>query len=1403
MPVDEETGDIGLREVFKRRRCLPEAGRPLFRFNSPRRWVLEENSWTSHRLVTTIAAIILREHIGYSVDLNYARVTSRVYHRVAKRWEAGDGRAVDELRSQADVDFSYANMEVWPEGKQDAFRELHQQGKELVNLGRVGYEGRNGWFVAEAFARRPDLSITPEFYRAYDVTSALSRDVLLALRNYSVVSCEEASGSCCCGSASGCAPAGSDKVIRWCPSRAESSLPAILATDPYFSMGFNEEIAQTKGFNFGLIYLRNDFKKAATDAFLSGAPQIVHAWRPSEFLQSLFMTGVGVVRIVMPSEGCGRHAYDGTGDWSCDFPQEVLHKVTSLDVAADPIVLDFLTRFYLPDLSMSQLLTLVIKDSSVDATADVIFDAACEWIRSNEGENTDWTKWVKSRNVPFFADTTHAWYPWPTIGLILFVASAYVLFMENPWLVTTLSFKGWALILKKNKDLHWRSELEVKLMRLRRVEGCLDASPPEPKTPQSDLSTSSGLPICYWKGLAECGADNAKSREFWAAAEAWAAEARTWREPLAHPAEPPVKDYVTLAHHTFPCLADCGAVAVPLCRSPAGALSGTQLTVELVVEESGGGATKGRDFEDKTHVVTFGPGVKRALVYIPVVYHEDKWSNSYWFQVRILKATVTQGEVGLACPAVSKIYVLAVNQWPANILSSKRGGQGVALLRYFFKQESRRRGVKFRKTMIAMLWMPVHTVFVSTVVQKVLVDHAALTILNASDNVDTSWFYYECLVLVSIQLASLGLNRWADVVHTRNRGKTGGVRQHHRADLLRKFMHMEHSEHWGANDSHWLYSTIYDADVITSKAYFQCFVLAQSCFALLLSVLLVIGLALWGDAINGSRTIGNHFVSTYLVGIFLIIPLAPLAVWSRRRLTWLAVIARKNHESSWFRASTWIVMNWKHLFGLSPAERVQLEIIVSSHNKAFVPAHWDARDTMNDTGWVTHWIQGISYCIMLTCGIFALIDYQTYGIGAMEVGTFYALCKIYLNVGKYTGRLSENIVDMQQAVVSLREIAALLNQRDQSWLRRTASRCAATSSGGGKRGIVPYWGRQGTGQGAMAIFFDARLSFVRPSDNKVGATFAELRLRAGCELPMGRLVHVTAANERILRSFLGLAAQVIHPTGTDGEELPMGGPTVHVPEGKTQLMLPMVAGGVFTDSGGQGRTVAKHLESTGAPAPFCRAIASYVGLDPDRDAATLGNGSAQVFTIIRALLIDPDVLCAFRPLAVVPCDVKRRMALLLRLWQGAGGLPHLAALLGVSGKPEEAAFYRSASRTLVVGNSREDLLDGFPADVVVDLEELLWKGYIEDDFIPKKAPTYGPRSTAWRSKAPTTPISASPSQSISSATESPIASVPSVLGRRRSALESASAALCGADLCMGIVPDRSRHRELSENNAAV
>ena len=84
-----------------------------------------------------------------------------------------------------------------------------------------------------------------------------------------------------------------------------------------------------------------------------------------------------------------------------------------------------------------------------------------------------------------------------------------------------------------------------------------------------------------------------------------------------------------------------------------------------------------------------------------------------------------------------------------------------------------------------------------------------------------------------------------------------------------------------------------------------------------------------------------------------------------------------------------VFTSWRQFTGLMQSEKAKIEARVQSQNArspategkgpkateksrhglgilpccsaseaAFVPAHWDARDAMNDTAWITHWIQG-------------------------------------------------------------------------------------------------------------------------------------------------------------------------------------------------------------------------------------------------------------------------------------------------------------------------------------------------------------------------------------------------------------------------------------------------------------
>jgi len=1369
-----------LRQVFRTSRCLPEDRKPLYNFAHDRVWLLEANEWASHRLTTLIAAILLREHAGYGVDINLVASGSGVYERLAK--QAFEGEALEELVSSG-THHGYMNLEVWASGQRDSHREWVANRGIVQDLGYVGYDGRSGWFVSESFARNPAFATSPEFYRAYDNSTASGRAVLQALRETgAVVSCGEQ--VCCCGSARECSPGGADDIV-WCPVQDGRERPAILGSLPALDQGFNEEMARSNGFEFAIHYMGlGAFATAAAEALSSNdTAQLVHSWKPSLFLTRMQLAGFHPVRVMLPSEECGEHSLDGMGNWSCDFPLQALSKLSSVDALRDPILTSFFRSFSvrrprgaaaappgeLRGAGMAELLRALAEGLPNDDVSEVpsprhLFEVACAWVQSNELSGVAWHSWIQPRSVPFFADTLQTWYSYSLLAIMLALSIAFVIFMEFAWLRTTLSPVHKSRIMSRATKGQCRTELELRLRKetpliaadmhavstgglmlqrpshaaQRSVQSmspsARDMSPVRRLTqlaarpmdltfgmvaprPMARIQSDTSMADQYWKGLHQHAFEHPHAIKFWQEVQAWISTAKELAEP-PDPEGLPDIDYVSLVHHLFPCFQQDGCVEIPLRRSSAGVASGEPLVVEVLVEECVGGATAKKDFEAGVYKVKFDKGNEYAVFSVRVVHHKDLWQNSVWFKVRLRK--VSEGDAMFAMPDEATVLILDTDRWPANLLDSMRGGEGVNLMRYFIRADRLRRGRLWTKTMIAMCWLPVHSVLVSTLVQKVIVDHAINQVLAAAPHESIDWFYWECLILAAVQFISLGLNRWADVVQTRCRGRTGGIRQYHRGELLRKFMHMEHSEHWLASDASWLYSTIYDADVITGEAYFQVFVLAQSIVGLSLSVFLVVILVFWtylqtkADSASAQEpTFGSV---GFIVGVLVVIPAGLAGVFFRRKLLWIAVIARKDFECAWFQSCTWIITNWRYLTGYNSKERAALEKRVQAQNKMFVPAHWDARDTMNDTAWVAHWVQGISYSVMLVFGTFALLDHLKYGVGTMEVGTFYALCKIYLSVGKYVGILGHVFVSMQRAVVSLREIAALLNHEDQRSLRREARMRANEIRSVGRPG-----GRSEARRGKplvaeeSSIIFAEGMHFVRPPDFKVGSMFSELKLKQELVIPLGHTVFIRAHNERVLRSVLGLASRVIHPTTSNGQvlgdDLSDRDCGVSIPQGLKVMMMP--TGSVRM--GATAPSIIEQLEFTGAPRDLCIALAESCGLDPSRATDSLGPGSAQVFSIVRALLIDPDVLCTFRPLALVPMDMRRHMGFLMRMWQGDGGLPTLARYLCApvlrrSKSNPSKIVLRSTARSLIVGNPEEDIWGGFNWDTHINLEKYLWKG---------------------------------------------------------------------------------------------
>merc|ERR1711871_658915 len=174
---------------------------------------------------------------------------------------------------------------------------------------------------------------------------------------------------------------------------------------------------------------------------------------------------------------------------------------------------------------------------------------------------------------------------------------------------------------------------------------------------------------------------------------------------------------------------------------------------------------------------------------------------------------------------------------------------------------------------------------------------------------------------------------------------------------------------------------------------------------------------------------------------------------------------------------------------------------------------------------------------------------------------------------------------------SLREVAALLNQKGQQPQHREARAWAESLKDEGN----PQFLDQGVDADVLrsGIVFDEGMCFLRPSEQKFGMTFGDMQLKKKFTIPFGHTVHVSAKSERVVSTFLALAAGVLCPTGARGEAYDSSMPGVRYMYGIQRMMVPMAHAGMGTTA----PTIIEQLEFTGAPKDLCIALAEVSGLD--------------------------------------------------------------------------------------------------------------------------------------------------------------------------------------------------------------
>jgi hypothetical protein len=451
--------------------------------------------------------------------------------------------------------------------------------------------------------------------------------------------------------------------------------------------------------------------------------------------------------------------------------------------------------------------------------------------------------------------------------------------------------------------------------------------------------------------------------------------------------------------------------------------------------------------------------------------------------------------------------------------------------------------------------------------------------------------------------------------------------------LLEKLMLLGYQDQWSVSGAQWFYAAVHDVDGITLDIYWNLFVCCRDMWGLVLSITSLILLTIYQQSNTGERF---QFIQVLpVLGFSILVPISIVFIFRRTKTTARHVLLRKKGESAWMEVFSWLAHSNRIMYGFSPHELTEIEKHFKGTVNKFMKHHQAARDYMNDSTWVTYWLSHISYCLILLWGAFALYSSRVPGVHAVDMteGEFVLLSKLFFSIGKYIGRLNLGLVNFLRGEVSLTQVESLLNIKGRD---RFAEADKLQARNECKEHQVP----SDSIEISHAKFTPDKLQGVGP--------FGKLSLSSKVSFPLGSLVIVAGTDEAARLSFLAAIAGVISPE--EGQ--------VDVPLVAERVMVPPMP---FSLAGQL--TVAEAFALAGASLSDAQRLAHIFGLDPDQGSEHLPPGSMQLLAVGRALLHDPEVLVLPRPMAYVPAPTRTRIACLLRLWQGCGGVNSLLEYL--------------------------------------------------------------------------------------------------------------------------------------------
>eukprot|EP00811_Abedinium_folium_P005135 NODE_1472_length_2464_cov_9.893881.p1 GENE.NODE_1472_length_2464_cov_9.893881~~NODE_1472_length_2464_cov_9.893881.p1 ORF type:complete len:788 (+),score=185.81 NODE_1472_length_2464_cov_9.893881:165-2366(+) len=685
-------------------------------------------------------------------------------------------------------------------------------------------------------------------------------------------------------------------------------------------------------------------------------------------------------------------------------------------------------------------------------------------------------------------------------------------------------------------------------------------------------------------------------------------------------------------------------------------------------------AKAGDDFEQMTIQVQMSAGQSTAHFDVPVYANTKVWSPTKWFLVELQK--MVYGNATLGGPTVAefhingepsrptaRIFIFQDDVFPNGIPASRRHSHHW-LSFYYMLDRIQRRGKKWWLTLLGVCYEPFHSVVITTLVQKNIIDWACNWMAYGTG---THW---RILTLALIEFASMMLVRWADQLQVKNRGRTGGTRMDHRAQLLTKMLTMETADHSEVPGFHWFYTALQNVDAMTQDAYWQVFEVIQSIFALVCTITTLV-ISRWEE---------RGHIGALIVPLFIAAPVSLCIILHRRQETADAMEKRMECEQAWVNTFAWAAHAGHGLHSLGPRELAWLQQRFSKESTDFIANHQIARDRVSDSIWITRWLGYWIYVLMLYIGASQLIDSRRDDNKIFLAGSFVMLLKLSKGFGTHLTRVNTSVVKFMRGAVSIAHVSKLLNISEHKSLREFATVIAEPLD-------------------LHAVVF-SKVRFLQPHALQGTEPMGPLRMFAGTALrvPLGSFVRVFGASEGIQMTFMGLVAGIVHPT--EG--------VVSSPNSIRKVMLtPIPIGCPYM-------TVSEALQTVGAPEHVADRLARVLNLRPSMTTNRLPPGDAQKLAIARVLLRNPQLIALVRPFAFVLPQDRPRLQALLRVWQH-GGADLIVRWLS-DDAPPALKNALTEQRTLIL--TGEDMEVKLPTDLEIKLDD-----YFDADYSPKPART--------------------------------------------------------------------------------